>query len=120
LAAAPPGSRILPRGEFDTAVRSALRDLADDAALGGNLLCSTRLADDGPTLRAFVTDAVEALAAPSPKQHRAVRTTYLLRVSTQEAAAERLHLPFSTYRRHLTAGIAAVCDQLWELELNTE
>ncbi|MFD3590409.1 AAA family ATPase [Streptomyces sp. NPDC058683] len=120
LAAASPGSRILPRGEFDTAVRSALRDVADDAALGGNLLCSTRLADNGPALRALVTDTVEALAAPSPKQHRAVRTTYLLRVPTQEAAAERLQLPFSTYRRHLTAGVAAVCDQLWELELNTE
>jgi hypothetical protein len=120
LAAASPGSRILPRGEFDAAVRSALRDLADETALGGNPLCSTRLADDGPALRALVTNTVEALAAPSPKLHRAVHTTYLLRVPTQEAAAERLLLPFSTYRRHLTAGVSAVCDQLWELELNTE
>ncbi|MBS2548320.1 ATP-binding protein [Catenulispora sp. NL8] len=120
LEPAPPGSRILPRDTFDTAVRSALRDLADITALRGNPLCSTRLAEDGPALRTLVTDAVEALADPYPKQHRAVRTTYLQRVPTQEAAAERLQLPFSTYRRHLTAGVTAVCERLWEIELDTE
>ena len=36
---------------------------------------------------------------------------------TQEAAAERLGLPFTTYRRHLGAGIERVCEELWHREL---
>ncbi|MEO3876306.1 hypothetical protein ABGB18_46720 [Nonomuraea sp. B12E4] len=35
---------------------------------------------------------------------------------TQELAAERLGLPFTTYRRHLTAGIERVCADLWHQE----
>ena len=36
---------------------------------------------------------------------------------TQEAAAELLGLPFSTYRGHLTRGLERVTDLLWEREL---
>ncbi|GAA3220480.1 hypothetical protein [Nonomuraea helvata] len=36
---------------------------------------------------------------------------------TQEAAAERLGLPYSTYRRHLVSGIERVCEDLWRREL---
>jgi hypothetical protein len=38
-------------------------------------------------------------------------------VPTQEAAAERLGLPFSTYRRHLGSGIERITAWLWEREL---
>ncbi|MFD0395020.1 hypothetical protein ACFQ3Z_33900 [Streptomyces nogalater] len=36
---------------------------------------------------------------------------------TQQSVAERLGLPFSTYRRHLAGGIARVCDALWRQEI---
>ena len=35
---------------------------------------------------------------------------------TQEAAAERLSLPFSTYRRHLNRGLDELCGLLWKAE----
>lgn len=36
---------------------------------------------------------------------------------SQELVAERLDLPFSTYRRHLAAGLERVVAWLWEREL---
>jgi hypothetical protein len=39
--------------------------------------------------------------------------TYIQPAPTQEIAAELLDLPFSTYRRHLQAGIARVAALLW-------
>jgi hypothetical protein len=48
---------------------------------------------------------------------RAIHLTYLEPAATQELAAERLGLPFSSYRRHLTSGIARVTASLWRLEL---
>lgn len=39
--------------------------------------------------------------------------TFFEDVPTQEAAAIRLGVPFSTYRRHLTRGLARVCELLW-------
>jgi len=110
---------VLPRAEFDEAVRAALRDLGRNDLLTANILCSTRLTSDGAQLRELLTAAVQALAdTPGGlKPHRAMHATYFLRTPTQEAAAERLGLPFSTYRRHLVAGIAQVCDWLWNREL---
>jgi hypothetical protein len=110
---------VLPRVEFDEAVRVGLRDLGRNDLLTANILCSTRLASDGAQLRELLIDAVQALAdAPGGlKQHRALHATYFLRTPTQEAAAERLGLPFSTYRRHLVTGIVQVCDWLWIREL---
>jgi DNA-directed RNA polymerase specialized sigma24 family protein len=36
----------------------------------------------------------------------------------QEVAAQILGLPSSTYRRHLSAGLRAITDILWEQELH--
>ena len=49
---------------------------------------------------------------------RALRRTYLEPAASQELAAEALGLPFSTYRSHLTAGIARVTEWLWRRELH--
>ena len=38
---------------------------------------------------------------------------------TQEQAAELLDLPFSTYRRHLKAGLDQITDYLWGREIGT-
>jgi hypothetical protein len=51
---------------------------------------------------------------------RVLEVTYLRAATTQEAAAARLNLPFSTYRRHLRAGAAALADVLWEWEIHGE
>jgi hypothetical protein len=48
---------------------------------------------------------------------RAVERTYLRPAPNQEAAAELLGLPFSTYRRHLTQGVSRLVAHLWELEI---
>lgn len=48
---------------------------------------------------------------------RAVDRTYLHPAPTQEAAAEVLGLPFSTYRRHLTQGVGRIVAQLWDREV---
>ena len=48
---------------------------------------------------------------------RALERTYLRPAPTQEAAAELLDLPFSTYRGHLTRGVERVVDWLWQREL---
>lgn len=64
----------------------------------------------GPRLLA----AVEQLRSHprDEKLHRALDRTYLRPAATQELAAELLDLPFSTYRRHLTHGIARVATVL--------
>jgi hypothetical protein len=43
--------------------------------------------------------------------------TFLSGAHTQEAAAERLGLPFSTYRRHLIRGLEVLCSLLWRREI---
>jgi hypothetical protein len=121
VAAAQPLRTVLARPQFDAAVRTALRHVGHGAALDANPLCGTCFADTGHELRIVLTKAVQTLADDprATKQYRAVHTTYFLPIPTQEAAAERLGLPFSTYRRHLASGIKRICESLWTWELNT-
>ena len=70
-------------------------------------------------MQALIKEAAEALAA-SPrdvKLYRALHHTYFQPAPTQERAAELLDLPFSTYRRHLMAGITQVTEALWQREV---
>ncbi|GAA1909229.1 ATP-binding protein [Streptantibioticus ferralitis] len=117
---------VLSRPEFDTAVRNALRSWHRPDALAANPLIRTRLvgeitADDPvEALRTALSEAIERLGGDrgGEKPQRAVTVTFLHGTATQEAAAERLNLPFSTYRRHLTRGLERVCDLLWYSELH--
>ena len=70
-------------------------------------------------LRELLGEAVDALRADprGEKLVRALERTYLRPAPTQEAAAELLGLPFSTYRGHLTRGLERVVDWLWQREL---
>jgi hypothetical protein len=122
LPAAIPQAAVLSKTEFDAGVRAALRDLGRDDRLAASALCSTKLAEGAAELSAVLTEAVQALAdAPrAQKQYKAVHTTYVLQLPNQEAVAERLGLPFSTYRRHLVAGLAWVCDWLWDRQFSTK
>jgi DNA-directed RNA polymerase specialized sigma24 family protein len=70
-------------------------------------------------VRALVEEAIASLSADprDGKLLRALERTYLRPAPTQEAAADVLGLPFSTYRGHLTRGIERVVDWLWQREL---
>jgi AAA ATPase domain len=107
--------RIAPAGtvpaEHAAAVRAALRDLSRPDLLARNPLAEP----DGPeALRDRVLAAVEDLRGHprDAKLYRALDRTYLRPATTQEGAAEVLGLPFSTYRRHLTQGVARVAARL--------
>ncbi|GAB7192665.1 hypothetical protein NUM3379_33740 [Kineococcus sp. NUM-3379] len=116
--AAPPGP--LSAGEFDEAVRAALRAWHEPRALAGSPLLRTGLAAGGTgaqaveSLRAAIRDAVAALRTDvaGVRAHDAVEATYLAGTPTQESAARRLGIPFSTYRRHLRNGLEGICADL--------
>ena len=116
----------LSRVGFAEAVRGGLRDLHRPQALAANPLLRARVVRDAcgerpppEALAELLERAVEALRADprDAKLVRALERTYLQPAPTQEAAAELLGLPFSTYRGHLTRGIERVVDWLWEREL---
>jgi hypothetical protein len=114
--------------DFAEAVRQALRDLHRPDLLARNPLLRTRLLrdraggeePDGALLEHVMREAVRSLARHprDDKLLRAVERTYLAPRVTQEATALALGLPFSTYRRHLTQGVARVVSWLWERELH--
>ncbi len=118
-----PELAVLSREEFTDAVRKALRHLAKPAELAANPLTRTRLladrADPARALRELLEDGIRDVGRDprAGKQHRALDVTYLRGAPTQEAAAERLGLSFSTYRRHLVAGIDRVSEDLWRREV---
>ena len=115
---------VLSREEFDTAVRDALRSWRRPDQMGVNPLTRARLAAEPPgdpsaALRQALADAAGTLAQDPRTRHlhRAIAATFLDGTPTQEAAAERLGVPFSTYRRHLARGLREICDLLWSREL---
>ncbi|MGP3926823.1 AAA family ATPase [Streptomyces sp. 8N616] len=112
---------VLSRPEFDTAIRDALRTLRRPDRLAANPLNHSRLiVESGKGLAEVLTQAAEALLDErgGDKRHRAVIASYFKGAPTQEAAAERLGLPLSTFRRHLTSAVERMSDLLWRQELN--
>jgi len=123
----------LSQQEFSAAIGAALRDLTRPDRLRGNPLTQSRLvmsrfaegtqegaAERAATLATLVREVAETLQT-SPrdlKLYRALYHTYLQPTATQEQAAELLALPFSTYRRHLKAGIIRLTEILWQWELD--
>ncbi|SHN44705.1 ATP-binding protein [Cryptosporangium aurantiacum] len=117
---------VLPRAEFDAAVRRALRSwhrpdqLAESPLIRSRIVTGRRTADPVHTLREALAAAVAHLAADprATKLHRAATVTFLKATPSQEAAAERLGVPFSTYRRHLAGAVDRIVDHLWQRELH--
>jgi hypothetical protein len=109
-------------------VRRALRDYTRPAALAANPLIQSRLVagaggnntGDAARLQALLREALETLnAAPKDEKFgRALLYTFFRPAATQESAAERLGLPFSTYRYHLARGEDRIVEWLWSLELS--
>ena len=125
--AAPPAPLLaLSQPEFEEAVRRALRDLHRPDLLARNPVVRCRVvreqAGDRPPAQvlAELLRSVAGGLGADPRDERLFRAldrTYLRPAPTQERAAELLGLPFSTYRRHLTQGVARVVAALWEAEL---
>jgi hypothetical protein len=124
----PPAHLLRPaplgRDDFGAAVRTALRDLHRDDRLRAGPLFGSRLAlgPDGPTpaqLRSTLERGVAALGREprGVELRRVLDRTFLRPAPTQEAAAEVLGLPFSTYRRHLAAALDQLVELLWAVEI---
>jgi hypothetical protein len=112
----------LTEDAFAEAVRVALRDLPRPGRLRHNPLASSRVVRDSEP-EATLADVLRQAQAALPddprteKARRALDRTYFHGATSQEAAAEALHMAFSTYRRHLKVGIDALTETLWQWEL---
>ena len=112
---------VLSRPEFDAAVRDALRALWWPSELDANPLSRTRLVvEHGQSLGDVLRHAVDVLLEErgGDRRHQVLTVTYGKDAPTQEAAARRLGMSFSTYRRHLAAAVKRVSDVLWSRELS--
>jgi len=121
---------MLSEPDFAAAVQKSLRDIARPGALRENPLLRSRLIADATdaapgdvervtALQNVLKEACETFQA-SPRQaklYRALYHTYLHPAPTQEQAANLMDVPFSTYRRHLKAGITQVVENLWHREI---
>lgn len=124
---------VLSEPDFANAVREALRTYTRATELQTNPLLRSRLvvehvresanaAERVVVLQKLLKEAAERLQA-SPRQnklYRALYHTYIKPAATQELAAELIDVPFSSYRRHLKAGLDAVIEDLWQHELNSQ
>jgi hypothetical protein len=121
---------VLSAEEFNGAIRQALQDFTRPNLLISNPLLRSRMVtervdpdakppDRAEALRIILKEAAAKLQSNprDEKLYRALDHTYFHPASTQEVAAEQLDLPFSTYRRHLTAGIQRLTEMLWQQEI---
>jgi hypothetical protein len=120
----------LSEEDFGEALRETLKLMSRSQTLRGNALLGSRLVIDKAgagadeiertkVLRKIMIDAIETLNG-SPrdvKLYRALYHTFIKPAASQEQASEIIDVPFSTYRRHLTAGIERITDMLWRKEL---
>jgi hypothetical protein len=122
-----PAYLLLSFPDFEAAVRQGFKDLQRPDLLARNPLVRTRLVgqgsdpgcEPGAALNAVLREGVSTLSRHPRDERllRAVDRTYLRPAATQEAAAAALSLPFSTYRRHLTAGMRRIVSALWDMEV---
>lgn len=121
---------VLSEPEFFAAVQEALRNLSHLDSLRSNPLLHSRLVLEKmknstntnksiTILQNLIKEATDLLQA-SPRDNKLYRVlyhTYLHPAENQQQASELLDLPFSTYRRHLKAGVNRVAEVLWQWEL---
>lgn len=123
---------VLSRSDFEESLNDAFKQLHRPDQLRDNPLLYSRVVTDEAGEEADVPARIEALQGlieetterlskdpRDEKYYRAVHRTYVQPAPTQEKAAERLGVPFSTFRRHLYRGLERVTDILWEEEVGT-
>ena len=119
----------LNQGEYALAVRDALKNWSRPAALDHNALARSHRVLEVAGENASPQRCVEVLqkllreacqnigrGGRSELFYNALNLTYFEPSLTQEAAAEKMDVPFSTYRRYLKAGIERVTEELWRDE----
>jgi hypothetical protein len=116
---------VLSETAFAAAVQEALRDFGRSDALATNALLRTRLFADArehrkpsvESLRMLLREAAASLeTAKDRKSQTAILYTYFEPVGTQEKAAERMGVPFNTYRYQLARGTQRIVRWLWARE----
>ncbi|RDD84633.1 ATP-binding protein [Streptomyces parvulus] len=121
----PPAEPVLsamPWSEFVDAVKDAYRNVTAPEKLAHSALLRTQLvpSDAGPAaLRRVLTETVGQLRAQPGRRQLAeiLEITYLNGPRSQQAAARRAALSFSTYRRRLSASLETAAELLREREL---
>jgi adenylate cyclase len=115
--------------EFESAVRDALRHSTQIDLLAGNALLRTRLLarpgqeiSDPQALRSLLVDTASSLFDDERDRRilRVLELTYFNPAPKQEAAAARLGLSFSTYRRYLSSGVGRLVEWLWQQEQHAQ
>ncbi|MEV1082684.1 ATP-binding protein [Streptomyces sp. NPDC050211] len=120
--AAEPVTPAMPWPEFVGAVKYAYQKVSEPEQLAHSALLRTRLvaSDAGPAeLRQVLTETVSQLRAQPGRRQLAdiLEITYLNGPRSQQAAANRAALSFSTYRRRLSASLLKAAELLREREL---
>ncbi|MBE1560376.1 hypothetical protein [Nonomuraea africana] len=123
-------SALLRRFAHEAAVAGRPMSMVDGRMLepspAGAAAVSRKLAGDGfdpvaSDRQLFAAERIRSTACVRVRARssstRALSVTFLHGTPTQELAAERLGVPSTSYRRHLTAGIERVCADLWHREL---
>ncbi|RCG21644.1 ATP-binding protein [Streptomyces reniochalinae] len=112
----------MPWPDFADAVKQAYRSMRDTRRLAENALLDTRLVPPGSgasALRDVLTETVARLCS-SPGQQQlgtVLDLTYVSGPRSQQAAASRAALSFSTYRRRLSTALTKAAELLREREL---
>jgi hypothetical protein len=120
-----PPLTVLSREQFDAAVSDALAAWQRKDLLARNPLTRSRMVaerggdDPVEALQEVLAEALDTLGRDPRREkfYRAVVTGLLRGAPTREAAAERLGLPLSTFRRHLARGVEQIREYLWTGEL---
>jgi hypothetical protein len=121
---------ILSEDEFASSVYEALKEYQSDKKLAANPLIRSKLVLDSAegneensvlvaTLKDCIAEACDTIKE-NPKEEKFFRVifrTFINPVGSQEAAADYLNLPFSTYRRYLRKAVNSVTEYLWAKEL---
>jgi nitrogen regulatory protein PII-like uncharacterized protein len=121
---------ILSEDEFASSVYEALKEYQSEKKLATNPLIRSKLVldsaegnEDVSILTAALKDCI-AEACDSIKENpkeekffRVIFRTFINPVGSQEAAADYLNLPFSTYRRYLRKAVNSITEYLWAKEL---
>jgi TolB-like protein len=125
MGSVPDTHTLLTHFDFESAVRNALRHYVRTDLLAANALLNAQLltrsgqgAATPQALKALITETAQSLFANQRDQrlYRVLELTYFNPAPKQEAAAERLGMSFSTYRRHLAAGVDRLTEWLWQRE----
>lgn len=121
---------ILSEDEFAASVYEALKEYQSDKKLAANPLIRSKLVmgnADGHTdiqillaaLKDCIAEACDSIK-DSPKEEKFFRVifrTFINPVGPQEAVADYLNIPFSTYRRYLRKAVNMVTAHMWTREL---